>query len=42
MWEENKIKGLGAYYWLDGRKFFGEWIDNNMHGIGIYYWSDGR
>ncbi len=37
-----KIKGMGMYTWLDGRKYYGEWLENNMDGYGIYTWADGR
>lgn len=39
---ENRISGKGAYTWLDGRKYEGDWLNNNMHGKGIYTWKDGR
>ena len=41
-WKDNKIHGLGAYTWPDGRQYHGEWRNNLMHGVGLYTWADGK
>ena len=35
------IRGYGAYFWADGRKYFGHWEKQDMNGFGVFMYPDG-
>lgn len=35
------MHGMGHFYWINGRKFIGEYVDDKKHGYGEYFWPDG-
>jgi hypothetical protein len=40
--KNDKINGIGSFYFKDKRIYHGEWIDNKMEGIGLLKWKDGK
>jgi len=38
---QEKMKGIGTYYWADGDKYIGEWLDGIRWGKGKFICLDG-
>ena len=41
-WKNNKIEGVGKYYFYNGTRYEGEWKNNKREGYGIFYYSNGN
>lgn len=39
---DDKISGIGSFYFKDERIYHGEWVDNKMEGSGLLKWKDGK
>jgi len=41
MYYEDKKDGYGIYFWLDGRRYEGEWKNGKRNGPGKIVYSNG-
>jgi hypothetical protein len=39
---DDKICGIGSFYFKDERVYHGEWANNKMEGVGLLKWKDGK
>ena len=39
--KHGKSHGRGSYYFVDGRKYVGDWVEDMETGEGVFTWPDG-